>query len=116
MTVFVDDMEVPYHPPHRPGITYVMSHMIADSEKELHAMAQKIGVYRKWFQANSSYPHYDITKGMKAKAILYGARPITWRQLGLMTGNANAGFGLGTPEDAEKIFKKRIADIRRNRK
>ena len=35
-------------------------HMIADSPKELHAMAARIGLRRTWFQAKASVPHYDI--------------------------------------------------------
>lgn len=39
MTVYVDDMATPVQPKHRPGRTYVMCHMIADTEAELHVMA-----------------------------------------------------------------------------
>jgi hypothetical protein len=55
-----------------------MSHMIADSEKELHAMARKIGVARKWYQGD----HYDVCKSKRALAIAYGAKPVTMRELG----------------------------------
>lgn len=44
MTVYVDDMKAEFAPSHRPGRTYVMSHMIADTDAELHAMADRIGV------------------------------------------------------------------------
>lgn len=77
VTVYVDDMEADYKPPHRPGFRYVMCHMIADTEEELHAMADKIGVQRKWFQGD----HYDITKTKRALAVKAGAREITQRQL-----------------------------------
>jgi hypothetical protein len=55
-----------------------MSHMIADSEEELHAMADKIGVARKWYQGD----HYDIALSKRALAVEYGAKEITWRELG----------------------------------
>jgi len=32
MTVYVDDMKASFEPAHRAGRTYVMSHMIADTE------------------------------------------------------------------------------------
>ena len=53
MTVYVDDMRAPFG-------RLVMCHMIADTPAELHAMADRIGVARKWFQNKGSGPHYDI--------------------------------------------------------
>ena len=54
-----------------------MCHMIADTPDELHAMADKIGVARKWFQdpktMNVSFPHYDICKSKRALAVAAGA-------------------------------------------
>lgn len=53
----------------------VMCHMIADTPDELHAMADRIGVRRKWFQAppKASIPHYDICKSKRALAVAAGA-------------------------------------------
>ena len=75
-----------------------MSHMIADTEEELHAMADKIGVLRKWYQGD----HYDITQSKKALAIIYGARAITLRQLAHMAMNRRRGKPMGTPEQADE--------------
>ena len=50
-----------------------MSHMVADTLDELHAMADTIGIQRRWFQANASTPHYDVCQTKKAMAIAYGA-------------------------------------------
>ena len=50
-----------------------MCHMLADTMKELHEMADKIGIQRKWFQANSSTPHYDICQSKRLLAIENGA-------------------------------------------
>lgn len=69
MTVYVDDMATPVQPKHRPGRTYVMCHMIADTEAELHVMAARIGVARRWHQGD----HYDIAKSKRALAIAAGA-------------------------------------------
>lgn len=76
MTVYVDDMEASFTPEHVPGRRYVMCHMIADTEEELHAMAAKIGVARKWYQGD----HYDIAKSKRALAVAAGAQQITWRE------------------------------------
>lgn len=97
MTVYVDDMEADYKPSHAPGRKYVMCHMIADTEEELHAMADKIGVLRKWHQGD----HYDIVKAKRALAVQYGAREITMRQLARMAINRRRGKPIGTPEEAQ---------------
>lgn len=50
----------------------IMCHMIADTANELHDMADKIGMNRKWFQNNSN-PHYDICQLKRRLAIKNGA-------------------------------------------
>jgi hypothetical protein len=53
----------------------IMCHMIADTPEELHAMADRIGVSRKWFQTppKASFWHYDIAKSKRALAVEAGA-------------------------------------------
>jgi len=51
----------------------IMCHMVADSPAELHAMARKIGVRRRWYQASVSTPHYDVCKSKRALAVEAGA-------------------------------------------
>lgn len=69
MTVYVDDFRKPYR-----GM--IMSHMIGDSDGELHAMADAIGVARHHFQKD----HYDISEGKRTLAILAGAKPARWQR------------------------------------
>lgn len=57
-----------------------MCHMLADSLDELHAMADRIGLKRAWFQPNSS-PHYDVSKERRKLAIQYGAVEVTNKEL-----------------------------------
>ncbi|MFS2103615.1 DUF4031 domain-containing protein [Ralstonia sp. Ralssp135] len=67
MTVYVDDMAAPYG-------RMVMFHMVADTDDELHAMADKIGVARRWHQkAGTVHSHYDICKAKRAQAVRCGA-------------------------------------------
>ena len=73
MSVYVDDAFVPYG-------RMIMCHMIASTEKELHEMADKIGINRRWFQ-DKSIPHYDISKGKRELAIKHGARCVTIKEL-----------------------------------
>ena len=53
----------------------LMCHMIADTPDELHAMADRIGVARRWFQTppKASFWHYDIAQTKRALAIAAGA-------------------------------------------
>lgn len=53
----------------------VMSHMVADTLAELHAMAVVIGLRREWFQTSppASFPHYDVAQGRRAAALRLGA-------------------------------------------
>jgi hypothetical protein len=97
MTVYVDDMKAVYKPQHRPGRTYVMSHMIADTDDELHTMAVRIGVARKWFQGD----HYDITQTKRAAAVKHGAVELDRRTLGAMAMLKRWGFEMGDPESAQ---------------
>lgn len=49
------------------------AHMLGTNLEELHTMARKIGLRRSWFQDDSTFAHYDLTKGKRAQAIAAGA-------------------------------------------
>ena len=68
MTVYVDDVRHRFR-------HMVMCHMWADSLDELLAMADLIGVQRKWLQQPpaASWVHFDISLGKKSIAIEAGA-------------------------------------------
>lgn len=72
--IYVDDMKA-----HFRGM--VMCHMAADTLEELHAMADAIGVARRWFQDKPRFPHYDICLSKRALAVKNGAIEVTTRQL-----------------------------------
>lgn len=93
MPVYVDNMRAPYG-------RLIMCHMIADTDDELHAMADAIGVQRKWHQGD----HYDICLSKRAKAVSLGAIEITLRQAGAMSARRKKTGALGAPEDAEHWF------------
>jgi hypothetical protein len=106
MAVYVDDMRASYR-------RMVMCHMLADTEEELHAMAAKIGVARKWHQAPPKHDsHYDICLSMKALAIKAGAVEITWRQASSMNFRRRLTGNLGAPGDAEEWWKSKREAIR----
>lgn len=74
MAVYIDNARIKYG-------RMVMCHMIADTLEELHKMADKIGVKRKWFQGAPHFPHYDICLSMKELAIKHGAKEVSRREL-----------------------------------
>ena len=94
MAVYVDDMEASYG-------RMKMCHMLADSDEELHAMADRIGVARRWHQAPPKHSsHYDIALTKKALALAAGAIAITWKQAGSMNARRRVTGSLGHPDDA----------------
>jgi len=57
-------------------------HMVTDASlDELHRFAKHIGMKRSWFQDDSQYPHYDLTPNMRMKALRFGAKSVTSREL-----------------------------------
>ncbi|MGE5513016.1 MAG: DUF4031 domain-containing protein [Bacteroidota bacterium] len=58
-------------------------HMYTDGPvDELHAMADRIGMRRSWFQADDArLPHYDLTPSRRAAALLNGAVEATSRDV-----------------------------------
>ena len=95
MAVYVDDMNAKLG-------QMIMCHMLADTDEELHAMADKIGVQRKWWQdpKKTAGSHYDIALSKRALAVKCGAIESTWRQAGAMNSRRRLTGVLGKPEDA----------------
>lgn len=95
MTVYVDNMRAPF------GRMF-MCHMIADTDDELHAMADRIGVARRWWQspAKTSGSHYDIALSKRKLAIDHGAIEIDARQLAAMNTRRRLTGELGNPNTA----------------
>ncbi len=74
--VYVDNMEAKFG-------RMKMCHMLADTTAELLAMADAIGVNRKWIQkAGEPGEHFDIALSKRALAVKAGAQEITWRRSG----------------------------------
>ena len=74
MTVYVDDMY--RYPMGRYG-RMKMSHMAADSDEELLAMVDRIGLARKYIQ----HGHFDVSMSLRTRAIEAGAKQITMREM-----------------------------------
>jgi len=99
MTVYVDDM-------HLTALGQFgrmkMCHMLADTDEELHAMAARIGVQRRWWQSpdRCSGSHYDIAMCKRALAVAADAVEITMRQAGAMNARRRVTGELGRADDA----------------
>lgn len=92
MTTYVDNIRAPYG-------RLVMCHILADSDEELHAMAARIGVARRWWQSpeRTSGSHYDICLSKRALAVAAGAVEITLRQAAAMNYRRRHTGSLGRP-------------------
>ena len=79
MTVYVDDMY--RYPMGRYG-RLRMSHLMADTTGELLAMADSIGVARKWIQDEGGRTeHFDIAMSKRRLAVEHGAVEVTMKEL-----------------------------------
>ena len=95
MTIYIDDMH--RYPMGQFG-RMKMSHMVADTDDELHAMAAAIGMKRAWFQGD----HYDVSLGMRANAVRLGAVEVTLKTLAWMCHMRRKTGSLPTPEAADE--------------
>ena len=94
MAVYVDDMRAKFG-------RMVMCHMVADTDEELHAMADRIGVARRWHQAPPKHEsHYDIALSKRALAVQAGAVEVTWLQASAMNLRRRVTGQLGPAAEA----------------
>jgi len=108
MTVYVDE------PRHAFG-RMIMCHMVAPDLVELHAMADRIGVSRQWFQdprrmPKVSAPHYDIAKSKRALAVAAGAKEIGRYQMAVISKVALFRLHGRTDMDPLALFRRTLSD------
>jgi len=82
MSVYVDDMKARVQMG-RKGV-WIMSHMIADTRRELDEMAERLELNPKWKQkVGDRLEHFDVTENYRQRAIQEGAIPLKVRELAL---------------------------------
>jgi hypothetical protein len=86
VSVYVDDMRAPFG-------RLIMCHMVADSRDELLAMADRIGVARRWLQKDGTpHEHFDICMAKRALAVKLGAAEIDRAKLAALIGEKRAAL------------------------
>lgn len=94
------------------NVTGQFSHLTADTDEELHAFAENIGLRREYHQPSPphSRSHYDVTEGKRRLAIKRGAIAVRigfepWRGLGQRrTRESYRQDGEAYADDAEVIL------------
>ncbi len=87
MTVYVDDVFIPATVGR---CTSRWCHLFTDQDDqaELHALAERIGLRRSWFQPGRNgdviAAHYDVTEGKRREAVRAGAVEIAWQDAAAM--------------------------------
>lgn len=59
-------------------------HLLADTRAELHAMADQIGMPRRFFQNHPWRWHYDLPEQLRVRAVELGAREVTMHDVGAL--------------------------------
>ena len=96
MTVYVDNFRAPAVVGRIRGR---WSHLTADTEAELHAFAERLGLHRAWYQAKCKHGpcspcphwHYDVVDAKRQTAIQLGAKAIDIRELGAIIRGRRTG-------------------------
>ncbi len=67
------------------GLRYThFCHLLADTQDELHEMAERLGIPRRFFQDHPWRWHHDLPAHLRAKAVELGARELTLHEVGAL--------------------------------
>ncbi len=67
------------------GLRYTrFCHLLADSREELHAMADELGIPRRFFQDHPWRWHHDLPEHLRARAVQLGAQELTLHEVGVL--------------------------------
>jgi hypothetical protein len=90
MTVYVDELRTVRPADNKPQAQRNGNrwcHMTADTEEELHAMAERIGLKRAWYQIGGRkawhwyLSHYDLVPSKRALAVRFGAQEVVLHEM-----------------------------------
>jgi hypothetical protein len=67
------------------GLRYTeFCHLLADTPDELHAMADALGIPRRFYQAHPWRWHHDLPEHLRARAVELGAQEVTMHEVGAL--------------------------------
>ena len=69
-------------------------HLLADTREELHAMADTLGMPRRYFQDHPWRWHHDLPEPLRAQAIELGAQELTMHEVGALLKARRAEIGI----------------------
>ena len=67
-------------------------HLLADERDELHAMADRLGMPRRFFQDHPWRWHYDLPSHLRPEAVRFGAIEIELRAVGRLLRDRRAAL------------------------
>ena len=68
-------------------------HLLADTREELHAMADDLGIPRRFFQDHQWRWHHDLPEHLRARAVQLGAHEVTMHEVGALLRARRAALG-----------------------
>ena len=93
MSVYVDNMKASFG-------RMVMCHMVADTTDELLAMADRIGLARRWLQkAGTAREHFDVCLSKRADAVRFGAVEVGFGEMGRIIQRRMIGLATGCTDE-----------------
>jgi hypothetical protein len=69
-------------------------HLLADTREELHAMADALGVPRRYFQDHPWRWHHDLPEPLRPLAVALGAKEIDLHEVGALLRQRRAELGM----------------------
>jgi hypothetical protein len=99
VTVYVYRLRGMWPQPGAYSYTVLWFGLTADTEDELHPLAEAVGLYRHFYHPRTpagprelpGVGHYDLDQIERDRAVASGARPITWRKRERILRNQAAG-------------------------
>jgi len=76
------------------GLRYTaFCHLLADTRAELHEMADRLGIPRRFFQDHPWRWHHDLPEHLRPRAVELGAREVDLHTVGRLLRERRAGLG-----------------------
>ena len=69
-------------------------HLLADTREELHAMADALGVPRRYVQDHPWRWHHDLPEPLRPRAVALGAKEIDLHEVGALLRQRRAELGM----------------------